>query len=50
MSIPIFFPVATTALGPTNHRVNHEIAERTEGKLNFNGNNALVLTKERLCV
>ncbi|OXH58798.1 ATP-binding cassette, subfamily D (ALD), peroxisomal long-chain fatty acid import protein [Cryptococcus neoformans] len=31
MSIPIFFPVATTALGPANHRVNHEIAERTEG-------------------
>lgn len=50
MSIPIFFPVATTALRPANHRVNHEIAERTEGKLDFNRDNALLLTEERLCV
>ncbi|ADV19885.1 ATP-binding cassette (ABC) transporter, putative [Cryptococcus gattii WM276] len=31
MSIPIFFPVTKTALGSMNQRVNHEVAERTEG-------------------
>lgn len=35
MSIPIFFPVAKTALGSMNQRVTHEVAERTEGKLDL---------------
>lgn len=50
MFILIFFFVVIMVFGFMNYRVNYEIVECMEGKLNFNGNNVLVLIKERLCV